>query len=95
MSPPTKNSSHTAATHHRALDDYDDYGAEVTGYPADWSAAAARTAITAATPMLLPLLDDPDVTMRIDAFYALATAADPDRRVRSAFATRFDKEQDP
>ncbi|WP_393062592.1 hypothetical protein [Streptomyces sp. LN549] len=86
---------HRSSPQHRVFDGYDDYGAEVTGYPAGWSVAAARTAITAATPMLLPLLNDSDVTTRIDASYALATAADPDRRVRSAFATRFDNEQDP
>lgn len=33
--------------------------------------------------------------MRIDASYALATAADADHRVRDAFATRFAEEQDP
>lgn len=86
---------HRSGPQHRVLDDYDDYGAEVTGYPAGWSVAAARTAITAATSMLLPLLNDSAVTTRIDVSYALATAADPDRRVRSAFVTRFDKEQDP
>jgi hypothetical protein len=31
----------------------------------------------------------------VENTYALATAADSDRRVRSAFATRFDNEQDP
>lgn len=40
------------------LDGYGDYGVEVTGYPAGWSVAAARAAITAGTPLLLPLLDD-------------------------------------
>lgn len=86
---------HRSSSQRRVLDDYDGYGAEVTGYLTGWSVAAARAAITAAATMLLPLLDDSDVTTRIDASYALATAADPDRRVRSAFATRFDKEQDP
>lgn len=77
-----------------AFDDYDDYGVEVTGYPAGWSVAAARAAITAATPVLLPLLNDPDRTIRIDASYALATAADPDHTVRTALATRFATEHD-
>ncbi|MFF3217030.1 hypothetical protein ACFYYB_41230 [Streptomyces sp. NPDC002886] len=76
-------------------DDYDDYGVEVTGYPAGWSVAAARAAITTGAPVLLPLLDSSDPTMRIDVSYALATAADPARTVRSAFASRFAKEQDP
>ncbi|MFD7262212.1 hypothetical protein [Streptomyces sp. NPDC059874] len=76
-------------------DDYDDYGVEVTGYPAGWAVAAARAAITAGAPVLLPLLDDSDPAMRIDASYALATAADSGHTVRSAFATRFAKEQDP
>ncbi|WP_406088235.1 hypothetical protein [Streptomyces virginiae] len=76
-------------------DDYDDYGVEVTGYPAGWSVAAARAAISAGTPLLLPLLDDFDPAVRIDASYALATAADPGHTVRAAFATRFTKEQDP
>ncbi|MFD5818350.1 hypothetical protein [Streptomyces sp. NPDC127038] len=76
-------------------DDYDDYGVEVTGYPAGWSVAAARAAITAGTPLLLPLLDDSDPAVRIDTSYALATAADPGHTVRTAFAARFAKEQDP
>ncbi|WP_393062397.1 hypothetical protein [Streptomyces sp. LN549] len=73
----------------------DDYGVEVTGYPAGWSVAAARAAITAGISVLLPLLNESDPAMRISASYALATAADPGRTVRSAFATRFAKEQDP
>ncbi|KQZ17684.1 hypothetical protein ASD51_31370 [Streptomyces sp. Root55] len=76
-------------------DGYDDYGVEVTGYPAGWSVAAARAAITTGAPTLLPLLDDSDPAMRIDASYALATAADPGHTVRRAFATRFVMEQDP
>ncbi|MER5485928.1 hypothetical protein ABT024_22310 [Streptomyces sp. NPDC002812] len=76
-------------------DGYDDYGVEVTGYPAGWSVAAARAAITTGAPILLPLLDSSDPAMRIDASYALATAADPAHTVRSAFATRFAKEQVP
>ncbi|MFD7626763.1 hypothetical protein ACFV7Q_12135 [Streptomyces sp. NPDC059851] len=74
---------------------YDDYGAEVTGYPAGWSVAAARAAITADTTLLRPLLDDPDPAVRIRAAYALATAADPDRAVRAAFRARLAGEQDP
>ncbi|MFJ7198332.1 MULTISPECIES: hypothetical protein [unclassified Streptomyces] len=73
----------------------DDYGVEVTGYPAGWSVTAARAAITTETPALLSLLDDSDPTLRIDAAYALATAADPDHTVRTAFATRLTPEQDP
>ncbi|WP_234351512.1 hypothetical protein [Streptomyces sp. XY413] len=86
---------HRTDPRRHAPDDYDDYGVEVTGYPAGWSVAAARAAITAETPVLLPLLDDPDHTLRIDAAYALATAADPDHTVRTAFATRLAKERDP
>ncbi|MFE2021854.1 hypothetical protein ACFW9O_27820 [Streptomyces sp. NPDC059499] len=74
---------------------YDGYGVEVTGYPAGWSVAAARAAITADTALLKPLLDDPDPAIRISAAYALATAADPDRTVRAAFRTRLAAEQDP
>ncbi|MFG3193792.1 hypothetical protein [Streptomyces omiyaensis] len=85
---------HRTDPRRHAPDDYDDYGVEVTGYPAGWSVAAARAAITAETPVLLPLLDDPDPTLRIDAAYALATAADPDHTVRTAFATRLAKERD-
>ncbi|WP_406864300.1 hypothetical protein ABZO31_29200 [Streptomyces sp. HUAS MG47] len=79
-----------------APDDYDDYGVAVTGYPAGWSVAAARASITAGTPVLLPLLDDSDPTIRVDAAYALATATDPDpdHTVRTALATRFATEQD-
>ncbi|MFE2528919.1 hypothetical protein ACFXEL_32370 [Streptomyces sp. NPDC059382] len=76
-------------------DPHDDYGVEVTGYPAGWSVAAARAAITADTALLQPLLGDPDPSIRIDAAYALATATDPDRAVRSAFRTRLASEQDP
>ncbi|MEU6310708.1 hypothetical protein [Streptomyces sp. NPDC047014] len=67
----------------------------MTGYPAGWSVAAARAAITAGTPMLLPLLDDFDPAVRIDASYALATAADPGLTVRTAFTNRFAEEQEP
>lgn len=77
-----------------APDDYDGYGVEVTGYPAGWSVAAARAAITAGTPVLLPLLDDADPSIRRDAAYALATAADPDHTVRTALAIRFATEHD-
>ncbi|GGW15440.1 hypothetical protein GCM10010264_63440 [Streptomyces globisporus] len=76
-------------------DGYDDYGVEVTGYPAGWSVAAARAAITNGAPVLLPLLAASDPAIRIDASYALATATDPGHTVRSAFATRCAKEQDP
>ncbi|MEY2233851.1 hypothetical protein [Streptomyces sp. BF23-19] len=74
---------------------YDDYGVEVTGYPAGWSVAAARAAITADTALLQPLLGDPDPAIRIRAAYALAAATDPDCAVRAAFRTRLAAEQDP
>ncbi|MGW3086293.1 hypothetical protein [Streptomyces sp. NPDC001108] len=77
-----------------APDDYDDYGVEVTGYPAGWSVSAARAAITAGTSVLLPLLNDSDPAIRIDAAYALATAADPDLVVRGALAAGFAAEHD-
>ncbi|MFD0374600.1 hypothetical protein [Streptomyces sp. NPDC127112] len=85
---------HRSGSQHEALDDY---GVEVTGYPAGWSVAAARTAITAGTSLLLPLLEDSDPAIRIDASYALATAtsADASHTVRDAFATRFAVEQNP
>ncbi|MBT2470074.1 hypothetical protein J7E97_19880 [Streptomyces sp. ISL-66] len=86
---------HRTDPRRHAPDDYDDYGVEVTGYPAGWSVAAARAAITTGAPVLLPLLNDPDPTIRIDAAYALATAADPDHRVRSTFATRLATEREP
>ncbi|MEW2418115.1 hypothetical protein AB0953_31085 [Streptomyces sp. NPDC046866] len=84
---------HRAGTQHGAL--YDDYGVEVTGYPAGWSIAAARAAITADTALLQPLLADPDPAIRVRAAYALATAADPDRAVRAAFRARLAAEPDP
>ncbi|MER6465436.1 hypothetical protein ABT278_33905 [Streptomyces sp. NPDC001228] len=74
---------------------YDGYGVEVTGYPAGWSVAAARAAITADAVLLRPLLDDADPAIRIDAAYALATACDHDEEVRAAFRVRFAVEQDP
>ncbi|MFE7183089.1 hypothetical protein [Streptomyces erythrochromogenes] len=80
---------------HRANTPYDDYGVEVTGYPAGWSVAAARTAITAGAALLQPLLDAPEPAIRIDAAYALATAADHAHAVRAAFRTRLAVEPDP
>ncbi len=77
-----------------APDTHDDYGYEVTGYPAGWSVAAARAAITAATTALLPLLGDSDPTVRVDTAYALATAADPARTIRTALAKGFATEGD-
>ncbi|MFI5875383.1 HEAT repeat domain-containing protein [Streptomyces sp. NPDC051445] len=74
---------------------YDGYGVEVTGYPAGWSIAAARAAVTADIAVLRPLLDDPDPAVRIRAAYVLATAADPERGVRAAFRSRLAAEQDP
>ncbi|WP_424857867.1 hypothetical protein [Streptomyces sp. SAI-170] len=74
--------------------EYDDYGVEWSGSAAGWSVAAARSAITAGTPALLAPLDDTDRTIRIDAVYVLATAADPDRSVRSALATRLTTQRD-
>ncbi|MFH7594309.1 hypothetical protein WDV06_04285 [Streptomyces racemochromogenes] len=86
---------HRSGPQHEMRNGYDDYGVEVTGYPAGWSVAAARAAITAAAPLLLPLLGDSDPAMRIDASYALATAADPGHTVRGVFAARFAEEKDP
>ncbi|WP_405527131.1 hypothetical protein OG592_05655 [Streptomyces avidinii] len=76
---------------------YDDDGVEVTLYPAGWSVAAARAAITADAALLRPLLDDPEPLIRIAAAYALATATatDLDRAVRTAFRTRLTAERDP
>ncbi|SBU96228.1 hypothetical protein YW3DRAFT_05715 [Streptomyces sp. MnatMP-M77] len=85
---------HRTGPRRHAPDDYDDYGVEVTGYPAGWSVAAARAVITAEAPVLLPLLNDSDPTIRIDAAYALATAADPHHTVRTALATRFAMDHD-
>ncbi|MFI8453466.1 hypothetical protein [Streptomyces erythrochromogenes] len=81
--------------HHDLSDDHDDYGVEVTGYPAGWSVAAARAAVTADTALLHPLLDDPDPEIRIRATYALATTADLDHTTRAAFRTRLAAEPDP
>lgn len=76
-------------------DFYDDYGVEVTGYPAGWSVAAARAAITGDSALLQALLGDSDPVIRIRAAYALATAADPDRTVRAVLRTRLATEQEP
>ncbi|MBD0675663.1 hypothetical protein [Streptomyces sp. CBMA156] len=76
-------------------DDYDDYGSEVTGYPAGWSVAAARAAITVNASLLLPLLHDPVPVARIRAAYALATVADLDGTVRTALRARFAAEPAP
>ncbi|MET8827259.1 hypothetical protein ABZX40_14870 [Streptomyces sp. NPDC004610] len=73
---------------------HDDYGYEVTGYPAGWSVAAARAAITTDTSALLPLLGDRAPTIRVDAAYVMATAADPGHTVRTALANRFAAEGD-
>ncbi|MGW0854229.1 hypothetical protein [Streptomyces sp. NPDC002690] len=77
-----------------APDAHDDYGYEVTGYPAGWSVAAARAAITTATSALLPLLGDFDPTVRVAAAYVLATAADPAHTIRTALASGFATEGD-
>ncbi|GAA0291137.1 hypothetical protein GCM10010302_32120 [Streptomyces polychromogenes] len=84
-------------TRSAGYDPYDDYGIEVSGYPAGWSVAPARAAITADATLLRSLLDDPDPdpAIRIRAAYALATAADPDRTVRAALGARLTAEQDP
>ncbi|MER6678666.1 hypothetical protein, partial [Streptomyces sp. NPDC000983] len=75
--------------------DCDDYGFEVTGYPAGWSVAAARAAITADAALLLPLLHDPAPATRIRAAYALATVTDVDGTVRTALSARFATEPAP
>ncbi|MET7286964.1 hypothetical protein [Streptomyces sp. NPDC005573] len=77
-----------------APDTHDGYGYEVTGYPAGWSVAAARAAITTHTSALLPLLTHFDPTVRVDAAYVLATAADPDHIIRTALADGFTAEDD-
>ncbi|GAA3014455.1 hypothetical protein GCM10010519_51090 [Streptomyces lactacystinicus] len=84
---------HRAATQYEDL--YDGYGVEVTGYPAGWSVAATRVAITADATLLKPLLHDPEPAIRIRAAYALAAATDLDRTMRAAFRARLDAEQDP
>lgn len=94
-SPLARNSSSTATIPGaHAPDAHDDYGYEVTGYPAGWSVAAARAAITSATTALLPLLGDSDPSVRIDAAYVLATAADPAHTIRTALANGFATEGD-
>ncbi|MFS0698314.1 hypothetical protein [Streptomyces nitrosporeus] len=85
---------HRTDPQRHAPDDYDDYGVEVTGYPAGWSVAAARAAITAEAPTLLSLLNGSAPAIRIDAAYTLATAADPDHTVRTGLATRLATEHD-
>ncbi|MFF4304574.1 hypothetical protein [Streptomyces sp. NPDC001601] len=77
-----------------APDTHDDYGYEVTGYPAGWAVAAARAAITSDASALLPLLGDSDPAVRVDAAYVLATAADPDHIIRTALADGFATEGD-
>lgn len=85
---------HRTDCRRHAPEDYDDYGVEVTGYPAGWSVAAARAAITAETRVLLPLLNDCDPSVRIDAAYALATAADLHHTVRAVLTARLATEHD-
>jgi hypothetical protein len=80
---------------HRTGSRHDDYGSEVTGYPAGWSVAAAQAAITADAALLLPLLHDPVPATRIRAAYALATVADLDGTVRTALRARFAAEPAP
>ncbi|MET8220959.1 hypothetical protein ACFYRD_40480 [Streptomyces hirsutus] len=77
-----------------APDTHDGYGYEVTGYPAGWSVAAARAAITTDASALLPLLGDSDPTVRVAAAYVLATAADPGHIIRTALANGFAAEGD-
>ncbi|MEW1552211.1 hypothetical protein [Streptomyces tsukubensis] len=64
-------------------------------YPAGWSVAAARAAITTDATLLMPLLHDPDPAIRIHGTYALAAVTGLDHMVRAAFCTRLDAEQNP
>ncbi|MFD7629800.1 hypothetical protein ACFV7Q_27895 [Streptomyces sp. NPDC059851] len=61
-----------------ARDTHDDYGYEVTGYPAGWSVAAARTAITTDTSALLRLLGDSDPTIRVLCRRCMLHPEEPD-----------------
>ncbi|GHB02923.1 hypothetical protein GCM10010330_66380 [Streptomyces tendae] len=73
----------------------DEWFFEVTGYLQNWSVQAARDAIAADTDLLLPLVDDPDPTVRIAAAYALAAASARAQTIVSVFQTRLLCEDDP
>ncbi|MFJ2955531.1 hypothetical protein [Streptomyces sp. NPDC087270] len=65
----------------------DEWYFEPTGYLQNWSVQAARYAIAADTDLILPLLGDPDTTVRIASAYALAAASDRAQDILSAFHT--------
>ncbi|MFF2728881.1 hypothetical protein ACFVS9_13390 [Streptomyces sp. NPDC058008] len=73
----------------------DEWCFEVTGYPGNWSAQAARDAIAADAGLLLPLLDDPDAGIRIATAYALAAASGREQHISNAFHARLVTEHDP
>ncbi|MFC5665589.1 hypothetical protein ACFP3U_21745 [Kitasatospora misakiensis] len=68
---------------------------EVTGYLQNWSVQASRYAIAADTDLLLPLLDDPEVTVRIASAYVLAAASGRAQDILTAFHARLLAEHDP
>lgn len=73
----------------------DEWSFEVTGYPQNWSVQAAREAVAADTDLLLPLLDDPDLTVRIATAYALAAASSREQDIFTAFHSRLLTEPHP
>ncbi|MFF2518465.1 HEAT repeat domain-containing protein [Streptomyces sp. NPDC058086] len=73
----------------------DEWFFEVTGYLQNWSAQAARDAIAVDTDLLLPLLDDPDPSVRIATAYALAAASARAQDILSAFHACLLAEHDP
>ncbi|WP_131804208.1 HEAT repeat domain-containing protein [Pseudofrankia sp. BMG5.36] len=64
------------------------------GLPVEWTLEAARAAITADVPLLIPLLDDADVAVRSNAAYALATALTAPPVVSRALRARLAVEDD-
>lgn len=73
----------------------DEWYFEPTGYLQNWSVQAARYAIAVDTDLLLPLLGDPDTTVRIASAYALAAASDRIQDILSALHDRLLAEHAP
>ncbi|WP_343238997.1 hypothetical protein [Streptomyces sp. SID9124] len=73
----------------------DEWSFEVTGYLQNWSVQAAREAVAADADLLLPLLDDPDRTVRIATAYALAAASSREQDILTAFHSRLLTEPHP
>lgn len=73
----------------------DEWSFEVTGCLQNWSVQAAHDTIATDADLLLPLLDDPDMEVRISSAYVLAAAGGRAEEILAAFRTCLPSEADP